>query len=176
MLKPFVDSGVPIARQEKILATIAANPLASYVFSGPPGVGKTTMMREVERLARAACWKNFAVYSKTAMRYQSDVTAAARGERVSVVSGSSLENGSVWGIKWAIFLDDIDKVTGSEFIRLQLFDLLNAACEERTPPTQLVLTTNMRKPEFGKFFGDAIAWRIFKHCVWVPMERERAAA
>jgi chromosomal replication initiation ATPase DnaA len=170
MLQPYYKSGVPVARQRKILETIKENPLASYVFSGPPGVGKTTIMREVERLARAACPKNFAVYSKAAPQYQRDVTTAARGERVTVVNPNSLDND--YGIRWGIFLDDIDKITGSEFIRLQLFDLLNAVTKERTPTTQLVLTTNTRKDEFLKFFGDAIAWRVFKHCLWVSMERE----
>lgn len=172
MLTPHVDTGVPVARQKKILAHVKQNPLSSYVFSGPPGVGKTTLMREVERLAHETCWKNRAVYSKTAMQYQSDATAAARGERVTVFKGSSIDNCYEWNIRVGIFLDDVDKVTGSEFIRLQLFDLLNAATQERTPPVQLVLTTNMRKPEFIKFFGDAVAWRITKHCLWVPLERE----
>jgi DNA polymerase III delta prime subunit len=173
MLQPFVDSGVPLARQIKILAHIRANPLGSYVFSGPPGVGKTTMLREVERLARADQWKNFAVYSRTAAQYQREVTAAARGERVpGLVSPWLVTSAADMGLRWAVFLDDLDKVSGSEFIRLQLFELVNAVCEVRTPSTQLVLTTNMRKPEFEKFFGDAVAWRIFKHCHWVPMERE----
>src|SRR5712691_7207931 len=82
MLKPSLNTGVPVARQKKILDTIAANPLGSFVFSGPPGVGKTTLMREVERLARAACSKNHGVYSSTAMKYQKDATAVARGESV----------------------------------------------------------------------------------------------
>jgi len=171
MLKPYIESGVPVARQQKILDAITTNPLSSYVFSGPPGVGKTTLLHEVERLARLACRKNFAVYTKTAMQYQRDVTAAARGERVRVVSPDCFDRDAGWGCRWGVYLDDVDKVTGSEFIRLQLFDLLNCITTARTPPTQLALTTNMRKAEFSKFFGDAIAWRVFKHALWVSMER-----
>jgi chromosomal replication initiation ATPase DnaA len=171
-MKPCLQTGVSWKRQQEIINAVTANPLASYVFAGPPGVGKTTLLQEVARLARAAQWKNFALYSKTAMQYQSDVTAAARGERVSVVRPEAFDNDARLGIRWGIFLDDVDKVSGSEFIRLQLFGLLNAATQERTPTTQLVMTTNMRQGEFAKFFGDQNAWRVVKHCVWVPMERE----
>jgi len=128
------------------------------------------LLRGVERLARAACPKNHAVYSRTATQYQREVTAAARGERVTVVKPDSLDNG--WGIRWSIFIDDFDKVTGTEFIRIQLHDLIDAIVKPRTPSTQLVLSTNMNKAEFSKFFGDAIAWRVFQHCHWVAMERE----
>jgi ABC-type Fe3+/spermidine/putrescine transport system ATPase subunit len=172
MLQPSVETGVPVTRQQKILDAITANPLSSYVFSGPPGVGKTTMLREVERLARAACLKNFGVFSRTAMQYQRDVTAASRGERVyALIKPSDFDICAAHKIKFAVFLDDVDKISGSEFIRLQLFELIDTVVQTRTPTTQLVLSTNMRKDEFAKFFGDAIAWRVFKYCAWVQMER-----
>ncbi len=171
-LHPCVETGVAVARQRKILDAITASPLGSYVFSGPPGVGKTTIMREVERLARIACWKNFGVYSRTAMQYQREATAAARGEQTRFVSPQTVIDSAAQQIRWSFFLDDIDKLTGSEFIRLQLFELVDVMCAQRNPPTQLCMTTNMRKDEFKKYFGDAIAWRVQKHCLWVPMERE----
>ena len=171
-LIPTTSTGVSIERQALILAHIQNNPLGSYVFSGPPGVGKTTVLRELERLARAKCPRNYAVYSKTASQYQRDATAAARGEHVSgLLRAQSLKTDAAHGVRWAIFLDDVDKLTGSEFIRVQLFDLFNAACEQREPSTQVVMSTNMSKLEFGRFFGDHIAWRIFKYCTWVGMER-----
>ena len=165
-------TGISIERQERILAHIQSNPLASYVFSGPPGVGKTTLLHEVERLARVQCPRNYAVYSRTATQYQRDTTTAVRGEHVSgLVRAQSLKTDAAHGVRWGIFLDDVDKLTGSEFIRVQLFDLFNAACEERNPSTQVVMTTNMSKVEFARFFGDHIAWRIFKKCAWVAIER-----
>jgi len=107
------------------------------------------------------------------MKYQKDATAVARGENVyGFMRPSTVLNLAELGFRCSVFMDDLDKISGSEFIRLQLFDLLNAVCAQRTPSTQLVLTTNMRKDEFTKFFGDAIAWRVFQHCLWVPMERE----
>jgi DNA replication protein DnaC len=170
-LKPFGGTGVPLDRQWKILESIRSNPLGSYIFSGPPGTGKTTLLHGVERLARAACLKNHSVYSKTAAAYQRDATAQARGdESVTVVKSKWFETD--WKIQFSVFLDDVDKITGSEFIRVQLHELIDAVVQPRTPTTQLVLSTNMRKDEFGKFFGDAIAWRVFKHCMWVAMERE----
>jgi chromosomal replication initiation ATPase DnaA len=176
MLKPFLKTGVALARQEKIIQTITANPMGSYVFSGAPGAGKTTMMRGLELLARAHRHKNYAVYSKTAMQYQDDVIRLSRGERVQGFVKPSVFSDNAHGILWAVYLDDIDKISGSEFVMLQLFGLLNAVCDERNQPAQLVLTTNMNKVEFKKFFGDAIAWRVFQQCLWVSMEREQAAA
>jgi hypothetical protein len=174
VLTPYLESGVPVDRQEKILQHVAAHPLDSFVFSGPPGVGKTTLLKEVERLAREACgYKNHYVYSRTATRYQRDATAFARGERqASVIKPEDFEIG-LKDIQFSIFLDDLDKVSGSAFIQLQLHDLLDTIIKPRNPANQLVITTNMRKDEFEKFFGGAIYWRVNKYCTWVPMERER---
>jgi chromosomal replication initiation ATPase DnaA len=170
MLSPYANTGVTVERQKAILQIINTNPLGSFIFSGPPGVGKTTFSRELERLARAACPKNFAVYSQTAMKYQADVTAVKTGEYVrGLVKPDVLDNPH--GIRWAVYLDDVDKLSGTEFIHRNVFELLNAICDERPLPTQLVLTTNKTKAEFSKFFGDAVAWRVYKHCSWVSVER-----
>jgi DNA polymerase III delta prime subunit len=172
MLTPYLESGVPVDRQKKILQHIVANPLDSYVFSGPPGVGKTTLMNEVERLAREARgYKNHYVYSRTATRYQRDARTYALGDHsVGVVKPEDFET-SWKGIQYSVFLDDLDKITGSEFIQLQLHDLFDTITKPRSPANQLVITTNMRKDEFAKFFGGAIHWRVSKYCNWVALER-----
>jgi hypothetical protein len=176
MLQPYVENGVPVERQQQLLDYIRANPLASYVFGGPPGAGKTTFMKEVELVARVACPKNFAIYFKTAAQYQRETTAVAKGDYVPGLIRPEVLADSNHGIKWGAYLDDVDKISGSEFIRLQLFDLISAVCEERTPETQLVMSTNMNKEEFKKFFGDAMAWRVFKKCRWVAVERQQPVA
>ena len=174
MLTPYPYTGVAVERQQIIWDTLKANPLDSFILSGAPGVGKTTFARGLESLARAACWKNFAVYSQTAAKYQSDATAAKNGKHVSgLVNPDSFDNPH--GIRWAVYLDDVDKITDSTFISKTMFDLLNAICDERKPitlpVTQLVLTTNLNKEEFKKRFGDHVWWRLAKHCRWVSVER-----
>jgi hypothetical protein len=173
-LTPSSFTGVSLERQQQILEHIKAHPLGSYVFSGAPGVGKTTFMRELQRLSWEAQWKNHAVYAKTGTQFQHDATAAARGERVAggFVRPQELDAAQGWGIRWSIFLDDLDKISGSEFIRKELFGLSDAVIQERKMTTQLVITTNMRKSEFAKYFGDHICWRVERHCHWVTVERE----
>lgn len=172
-MKPSTITGVSLARQQQILEYIKANPLSSYVFSGAPGVGKTTITRELQRLSWEAQWKNHAVYAKTGTQYQHDATTVARGERVAgFVRPQEIETAQSWGMRWSIFLDDLDKISGTEFIRKELFCLIDAATQERTLTTQLVITTNMNKLEFAKYFGDHINWRVAKHCNWVQLERE----
>jgi chromosomal replication initiation ATPase DnaA len=176
MLTPSALTGVPEKRQQQILEHLKANPLSSYVFSGAPGVGKTTFMRELQRLSWDAQWKNHAVYAKTATQYQADATATARGEAVrGFVRPQHFHDFARQGIRYSVFLDDVDKITGTEFIRKEFFALVDSAIQERTPSTQLALTTNMTLPEFAKFFGDAITWRIRKYCAWVPVVREKVA-
>jgi DNA replication protein DnaC len=169
MLEASPVTGLSIERQEKILALIRGNPLGSYVFSGAPGVGKTSMLKELERCSRLALYKNHAIYSATMTEFQRAMTAKARGETANAVSANSLRNAAGWQGRYSLFLDDFDKVSGSEFIRLQLFEVINAATET---PTQLALTTNMRKEEFARFFGDHIGWRIVGHCTWIEMARK----
>ena len=141
MLQPCLETGVPVARQKKILEAINADPLGSYVFSGPPGAGKTTVLREIQRLARIARPVNFAVYANSMMRYQNDSTAVARGESISgpFVKPSTIYANAQSKIRWGIFIDDFDKCSGSEFLRLQLFDLVNTIYETGS---QFVVTTN----------------------------------
>jgi MoxR-like ATPase len=170
MLEPSAATGVPIERQQLILAAIREKPLGSYVFSGAPGVGKTTLLKELEQCSRAALWKNHGVFSSGMREFQRNLTAQSRGEAVSgLVTAASLRRGPSISIRWSVFLDDFDKISGTEFARLELLDFINAAV---TTGAQLSLSTNMNKAEFGKFFADTIAWRILKHCTWIEMTRE----
>lgn len=174
MFSPYQYTGVSLERQQIIWDILRAKPRGSYILGGAPGTGKTTFSRGLESFARAACWKNFAVYSQTAAKYQADVTAAVRGEHVSgLVKPSSFDNPH--GIQWAVFLDDVDKITDTAFISKNLFELFNAICDERKPvtlpATQLVLTTNLNKEEFKKRFGDHVWWRLSKYCNWISVER-----
>jgi DNA replication protein DnaC len=157
-LEPSTITGVPVARQETILRYVYEHPEKSYVFSGPCGTGKTTLLNELRRLSDSR-----PVFVSTMKEYQRNLTAIARGGRLPY---AFMSPDSPSRMRWRIFLDDFDKCSGSEFIRLELFELIDNVYKSGS---QLVLTTNMDKQEFKKFFGDAIAWRITKHCVWVPM-------
>ena len=170
MLEPSAATGVPIERQQVILAAIRENPLGSYVFSVAPGVGKTTLLKELEQCSRAALWKNHGVFFSGMREFQRSLTAKSRGEGVSgLTTAASLRRGPSISLRWSVFLDDFDKITGTEFARLELLDFVDAVVETNA---QLALTTNMNKAEFGKFFADTIAWRVLKHCTWIEMARE----
>ena len=128
MLTASPVTGISIERQKKILALIRENPLGSYVFSGAPGVGKTTMLRELEQCSRAALWKNHGIFSSGMREFQRNLTAQSRGEAVSgLITAASLRRGPSISMRWSVFLDDFDKVTGTEFVRLELLDFIDAA-------------------------------------------------
>jgi len=169
ILTPTNETGVAIERQKFILDHIHANPLGSFVFSGPPGVGKTTLLRELERCSRAARWKNHPVYFATMMEFQRVTTAKSNGAIAYGVTADGLRDMASRGCKYSLFFDDFDKVRGTEFIRLHLLEIVNAAVET---DAQLGLTTNMTKAEFAKFFADTVYWRIARHCTWVEIARE----
>jgi hypothetical protein len=136
--------------------------------SGPPGTGKTTMMGEIYRLAGIARPMNNSRVWTSMMRYQSNTIAVATG---GTISGSFMRPSSIMRNNQfftGFFIDDFDKCSGSEFIRLNLHDLIDTIYDTES---QLVLSTNMNKIEFAQFFGDAIDWRIKKHCTWVEMAR-----
>lgn len=171
MLQPTNVTGVSIERQEKILALIRSNPLGSFVFSGAPGVGKTTLLRELERCSRAALPVNHPVYFTTMMQFQRDTTAKSRGIVAYSVTAESVRNAPAWGGKTAVLFDDFDKLKDSEFIRLHVFDVVDAVVDTNA---QLALSTNMNRAEFSRFFADTIAWRVLKHCTWVEIAREAA--
>jgi DNA replication protein DnaC len=170
MIQPNSITGISLERQEKILALIREKPIGSYVFSGPPGTGKTTFLMEQVRCARIALPKNFAVYCEPMPKFQRDTTAKERGERVTgLVSPHCLVNDRHW-VKWGIFLDDFDKINGTQFITVKLFDLVDTIA---TTKTIFSMTTNMSKKEFGKFFGGHIERRVLQHCTWIELNREQ---
>jgi GTPase SAR1 family protein len=172
MLKPCTSTGVPLARQQQILEALKSNPLGSFAFTGAPGVGKSTLARELVRLSHDAEYINHGFLVRTGAQYQEDATRVARGERVSgFIRPSDI---ALPIVRWTIFLDDVDKVTGTEFIRKELFNLIDASVQEKKLTTQVIITTNMSKPEFAKYFGDHIHWRLAKHCTWVAVERGAA--
>ena len=173
MLTPTTGTGVSIERQQQLLDYIRANPFASIVFSGPPGVGKTTLLYELARCSREAKYKNHAVYCEPMTKFQRDTTAKERGEYANVITPESFLLAKGQQITWAAMFDDFDKVTSSEFIRLKLFAVIDAIVQTGT---QLALSTNMNREEFAKFFGDAVAWRIIKHCKWAEVNRETVPA
>jgi replication-associated recombination protein RarA len=70
-LQPYEGTGVPVERQSKILDVINNDPFGSYVFSGPPGVGKTTFLKESLRLSRLARNVNHPTYFNTMPRIPS---------------------------------------------------------------------------------------------------------
>ena len=66
------------------------------------------------------------------------------------------------------FLDDVDKLKGSEFCDSEFFSFADAFDDQ--PSKHLVMSTNLDKEEFRVRFGPSITWRVLKHCTWVEMK------
>ena len=127
-------------RQKEILVHLTANPVGSYILAGGPGCGKTMMMwalyrAAVEQTNRRVVGCSFAELVRE-MRDFISTSIAGSIPRLPRLRPEDLRQTEV---KYAIFLDDLDKEKPSEYTLSQLFELVNGIYEFEH---QLVVTTN----------------------------------
>jgi hypothetical protein len=170
MIQPSAVTGVPLERQQFLIDTITSTPLRSFVFSGFGGAGKTTLMRYQKSLLPKSSPEGGSIFI-TAMEWQKSITDFACGR---MEAGRQPWDGATIAKRtrglWVVFfLDDVDKLRGTEFCEVEFFSLIDTFVDN--PNHYLVMSTNLSKDEFRARFGDSIMWRVLKICTWVEMNR-----
>lgn len=120
-------------------------------LSGANGVGKT-------RLAATAAWA-WLLRGKP-IRWVSVVALMNNLNRAFVDTERRKALAVLTGVD-ALVLDDLDKVTPSEFVKQQIFAALDARVLAGTP---LIVTANVEVGELGARYDDSIMSRLAGHC------------
>jgi DNA replication protein DnaC len=119
-------------KQVEVVPFIKANPERSYFLSGSTGTGKSTFMWALYRHAIEG--PNRAIIC---------TLSELLDEYRSHIGGGKLPRLCAWqlteGVKYSLFLDDVDKANPTDYAAEQIFLLANAIYEHRH---QLVVTTN----------------------------------
>jgi hypothetical protein len=170
-------------RRKQLREGILDRPERSYLLSGPSRYGKTRMMEELFERTPFTKARQHSQCFLNAKEWQDSMTDAANGRYHSptwgntkesdgsnvypLVSPRNLAAGQMGDVKAAVFIDDIDKLKGSDFINGEFWALLEVIMRQKH---QLVLSTNLDKEQFYAHFGRTIAGRIIEHCVWVEFK------
>lgn len=165
-MKPNSCTGIPMERQQQLIDAITANPRQSFVFAGFGGAGKTTLMRYQRSLLGPA---DVGTVFMLASEWQQSITDYACGRFKAGLKPYNAD--FVKRVPEVVFfLDDVDKLKGSEFCDQEFFSLIDAFNDK--PSHCLVMSTNLSEGEFRARFGDSITWRVLKKCTWVEMSRD----
>ena len=163
--------GMSTARRTAINTAVLEEPTLNYIFSGQGGVGKSTMLDVLARLA-AVSGKQALVTN--GMEWESDVRANAfsnfEDKQALDISAEGLDRCR------PVFLgfDEVDKMTRSEFLLNHFHALIDSVIKRHH---QIVLTTNLSKEQFKTLLGESIWWRLMQNpepngrgglgCAWV---------
>jgi hypothetical protein len=183
-LEPSERSMLPLDYQADLLKEMREHPDDSYAFFGPAGTSKTTFSAALYRRAlftdmreryikgeplftNTACWRvtvkqltDEAVAFATFREFKDEDGLLHRAKEPTV-SRRKIVAVKQKGHRPRLFLEEIDKMKGSEFKQQELFDVLNGLYEA---DGQLVMNTNMTPEEFSNEFGAAFERRIAEMC------------
>jgi DNA replication protein DnaC len=164
------------------IAEMRAYPLASYLFCGANGVGKTHMawalfayaVNHGQRAVACKLDELLVEYRRFELARQDDPENTWRPRVLS-------EDLKQTGRRWTIFLDELEKSTPTEFAAKRLFALVDAAQEFGH---QLVFTSNLTPEELqavwsrvkvdgryedNRVWGNSIATRIAQSCTIIDL-------
>lgn len=170
--------------QQEMIDEVKANPEDSFILSGKNSWGKTTcsyalyrhaMYEEMMRIWNSdhkIKWFNGAIFGKWGDEFAvCKVTAESLLQQYAewrtrrddacepVVTRRLIEKFKRHGVRFHLFLEEIDKITMSEPKRNTLFEIVNALCEFGG---QLVITTNLRKDELADLLGPDFTTRFLR--------------
>lgn len=166
--------GLPKERRATINNEVLSNPTRNYIFAGPGGVGKTTLLSALAQLAsidgKQVLWTT-GVQWESALRR--DAYADFEDKQVLELSAEGLENCR----PLLICFDEVDKIGNTKFILDNFHNLIDVAI---AAGHQVIVTTNLNQSEFKDMLSESLSWRFFfskdKHgrgglgAVWVPFE------
>jgi ATPase subunit of ABC transporter with duplicated ATPase domains len=145
--------GMSIERRKHLNQAIFAKRTLNYLFLGPGGAGKTTMLRALADLAQI---DGREALLTTGMRWENDLRANSYADfehkQILPLSEEGLEGRSPLFIGF----DEVDKMSPWAFNAFHA--LIDAIIKGGH---QLVMTTNLTQAEFKDKFGGSLIWRFF---------------
>jgi hypothetical protein len=192
-LSASTKSSLPIETQNEIIKMLKANPDSSYAFFGPAGTSKSTWLAVMyvnqlwryvmdgERNPLGKKLKWFAVQRITAKRLLDQFSDHAlhkndqQNENSPIVTEPAvtrekIESCTKNGVKFRLFLDELDKIKETETRYMSLFDVIDAIYEHEG---QLVVNSNLSPLEFEKQFGAQFTRRITEMCSRVNLFKDK---
>jgi DNA replication protein DnaC len=166
--------GISQARRTVINQAVLSAYTKNYIFSGPGGVGKTTLMKAIAQLdvidGKRALWT-------TGTTWESDIRRNAYADFEDKsnlpISAEGLSNCR----PALICFDEVDHMSRTEFILNPFCSLLNELIKGNH---QVVMTTNLNRTDFETLMGASIMWRLLQQqenngrgglgCTWVRFD------
>lgn len=172
-LEDIVPNTSKHSKQPQVIAHMKANPTESYFLAGRPGTGKTLMLWALYRhaLERGVSHVVCCTLAELLDEYRSFIRAVKADDqpRYPRLNATQLRED---GVRYSIFLDDLDKANPTDYAAEQVFALVNAIYEFRH---QIVVTTNKSVEQLKAHYnrsddrGEPIVRRLIENSTVVEM-------
>lgn len=188
-LLPCDKSAASIAFQQKVTTLVATNPIKSFAFFGPAGVGKTALsmwilIRRLRAINNAGGYPGGYITAKEGVKYVSPIYRSSASNLVrqhhayitddtGEADEPDITVNDITGTRRPfIMLTEVEKIGPMTDYKFEvMFTILDAMYEKR-PSCQLIMDSNLARNAFEEYFTDKVYRRIAELCYVVDFFNE----